>query len=100
MITRCSRAQWRGLTPSERKRIDDDWALVERGHSGIYYPSLGHDHYMIWEVEGPGHNGTSADQLISIKVDHYPGPNDPGLTREPLVIPSEVEEDPDSCQLS
>ena len=73
MIMRCNLAQWRGLTQEERWEIDHDWKHFGHFHAGgIYYPSVGHAHYTLWEVVGPGHDGGSADQLISIKVDHWP----------------------------
>ena len=73
MLMRCNLAQWRGLTQEERTRIDQDWkTLGPLRPGGVYYHSVGHAHYTLWEVEGPGHNGSSADQLLSIKVDHWP----------------------------
>ena len=74
MLARCLLAQWRGLTPEEQTRIDHDWKMLKARSGGIYYPSLGHVQYTIWRVEGPGHHDTMADQLMSIKIDHWPHP--------------------------
>ena len=70
MIETCLRQQWQGLTEEERLRIDADWAVLRPG--GVYLSSLGHDHFTIWRVEGWGHYNTTGDQLMSVKIDHWP----------------------------
>ena len=71
MISRCMLAQWQGLDESQRAYITDQW---NRGSHPTDF-SLGHGNYVIWGVvRDPGRErpASTADELMSIKIDHWP----------------------------
>ena len=73
MLARCWQAQWRGFTSEEQAYMEQE---SDRGHPTFI--ALGHDQYNIWVVDhftaGWAYPLTrrSGDQLISVKVDHWP----------------------------
>ena len=73
MVSRCWLAQWRGFTPEEQAYMIQG---SERGHPTFI--SLGHRQTYLWRIErftSWSHYplpGRPADDLISIKVDHWP----------------------------
>ena len=70
MIARCMLAQWRGLTKQQQDYIEDQW---DRGMLPTSF-SGSHGNYVIWAVshDGKDRAASTADELIAVKVDHWP----------------------------
>ena len=70
MISRCLLAQWRGLSKQQQDYIEDQW---DRGMLPTSF-SGSHGNYVIWAVSHDGRDraASTADELIAVKVDHWP----------------------------
>ena len=68
MIERSWLAQWRGFSPEEQAWM---WIQSAKGHPTFI--SLGHSQHPLWSIERFDLNiGSTADDLISVKIDFWP----------------------------